>query len=458
MNTTNTLKINQYPQYVKQVIATYFSNPHNIIFIKKDETLLKEGFFNDKIFYVKEGQLRGYWFNENKQPIESFSAKAGSFIGLPSYFSDNHICLNTVTALQDSTLHYITLDQTVEEWDETHSLEEQFMPLVINEMIHRQVRLQQLSKERAKTQEILAHHEKMAALGTISAGIAHELNNSIAVIQHSNDWLSQTIQELLLLQDQQCRDVFVYGLEYGRKLSSREARKEIQEIMKRHRLDHHTVEMLVHIHAPEDQIKPLAKNQTLLKTLHHYWELGATLRDMQTASEMATHVVRSVKAIGSKSSKMQSSVDINETITKATTLLTSSLRLVDFQQDLRPLLVTTCAKGELIQVWVNLMQNALDSMFADSIENPSIHISSQMVGKNIEVKIRDNGNGIPSEFVHRIFDPQFTTKSGEAVVGLGLGLTIVHKIISSHNGTISVESQPGNTTFTVLLPAGGNYE
>lgn len=458
MDTPNSHHIDNYQDYLQNIIQQYFSRSQNTVSIGKDEILLKEGFFNDRIFYVQFGKLWGYWLDEKSNPIESFVATHGSFIGIPSFFSDNHISLHTVKAVEDSILTYLTAEQVSENKDQNSSLEEQFMPLVINELIHRQIHIQQLAKEKAKTQELLIQNEKMAALGTISAGIAHELNNSIAVIQHCSDWLSHTIQDLLVIQEPQYSEVFAEGLEFGRKLSNKQIRDSALTLSKQYRISQNTAEMLVHINASTDRIKQLTANPTLLKTLHSNWELGATIRDMQTASDMATHVVRSVKAIGTNSSKKDSNVDINETIDKATTLLTSSLRLIHVQCDLQPLSLILCAKGEMIQVWVNLIKNALDSMFADSIKNPTIQITSQMVENSIQVKITDNGSGIPSEFIHQIFDPQFTTKSGESSVGLGLGLTIVNKIITSHHGTIHVESQPGNTTFTVTLPTGGHHE
>lgn len=458
MNTIENAHSEPYRDYINRIVQTYFSNQENEILLRKNEVLLHEGQQNDKLFYVKKGKLKGYWLDEKHQKIESFESVHGSFIGIPSFFSDLHISLHTVTAIDDSVLHYITLSQPVEQWNNTQSLEEQFMPLVINELIHRQLHVQQLAKEKAQTQQLLAQHEKMAALGTVSAGIAHELNNAIAVIQHSNDWLSQTIKHILIQENPLNLDAFETGLKLGRTLSNKEIKAAAQVLMKQHKITQQMAEWLVPLQVESSQIKQYAAIPELPKTMHHFWELGATMKDMQTASEMAAHVVRSVKALGARSTKMQTGVDVNETIEKAVALLGSSLRLVEFHKELQPLQTITCAASELIQVWVNLIQNALDSMFDSTISHPKLSVSTAMEGQSIQVKITDNGNGIPQEIIHKIFDPQFTTKSGESTVGLGLGLTIVNKIITAHQGTVQVQSEPGNTMFTVTLPVGGQYE
>jgi signal transduction histidine kinase len=70
----------------------------------------------------------------------------------------------------------------------------------------------------------------------------------------------------------------------------------------------------------------------------------------------------------------------------------------------------------------------------------------------VQVVVTDNGHGIPTEHLERIFEPAFTTKSGRVEFGLGLGLQIVKDIVVRHNGSISVESEPGRTSFTVVLP------
>ena len=105
-----------------------------------------------------------------------------------------------------------------------------------------------------------------------------------------------------------------------------------------------------------------------------------------------------------------------------------------------------CYPDELNQVWTNLIHNAIQAM--ESKGTLTIDVKQQQ--ENILVSIIDSGKGIPAEILPKIFQPFFTTKpAGE---GSGLGLDIVKKIVDKHRGTISFQSVPGNTTFTVQLP------
>jgi signal transduction histidine kinase len=100
--------------------------------------------------------------------------------------------------------------------------------------------------------------------------------------------------------------------------------------------------------------------------------------------------------------------------------------------------------GELNQVWANLVDNALDVAKAD------IAISAARQGRNVVVRVTDDGPGIPDEIRARIFDPFFTTKP--VGKGTGLGLDIARRLVRHHQGEIAVDSHPGRTEFTVTLP------
>jgi len=102
--------------------------------------------------------------------------------------------------------------------------------------------------------------------------------------------------------------------------------------------------------------------------------------------------------------------------------------------------------GELNQVWVNLVDNALDAVGTAG----RVEVSARVEGGEVVVRVTDNGPGIPAEHRSRIFDPFFTTKPvGQ---GTGLGLDIVQKLVRRHDGEIDVESEAGRTRFSVRLP------
>lgn len=105
-----------------------------------------------------------------------------------------------------------------------------------------------------------------------------------------------------------------------------------------------------------------------------------------------------------------------------------------------------CYPDELNQVWTNLIHNAVQAMQGQG----TLDIAVSHQDQSVVVAITDSGSGIPEDLKERIFEPVFTTRpSGE---GSGLGLDIVRKIIDKHQGKITVDSQPGNTTFRIFLP------
>ena len=113
-----------------------------------------------------------------------------------------------------------------------------------------------------------------------------------------------------------------------------------------------------------------------------------------------------------------------------------------------------CRPGELNQVWTNLVSNAVEAM--DSKGTLTVQTDAPDP-KLVRVRITDTGAGIPPANLPHIFDMNFTTKRGQAQFGLGMGLVICRQIVTRHGGTITVESRPGHTCFTVELPVhGGN--
>ncbi|MGQ9854004.1 MAG: sensor histidine kinase, partial [Candidatus Oleimicrobiaceae bacterium] len=193
------------------------------------------------------------------------------------------------------------------------------------------------------------------------------------------------------------------------------------------------------------------------EALYYYWQLGATLRDMAVAAQHAAHVVKSVKYLATQDTTIEQQLDVNKSIGEALVLLSSPLRKVDLKLNLGELPPIAASKGELVQVWSNLIRNAVESLASQSAHRGEIVITSHATDEAIEVSVQDNGPGIPARVLPKIFQPNYTTKERGLEFGLGLGLTIVERIVSSYGGRLSVQSQPGRTVFTVTLPIRGGY-
>ena len=198
-------------------------------------------------------------------------------------------------------------------------------------------------------------------------------------------------------------------------------------------------------------LKGLQEDEEIAHRIYHFWEMGVALHDMRVASRHAVHVLNSIKQL-SVSDQERHPVNPEDTIHEALTLLKKLLSEVEVRYTPSELSQITANTGELVQIWVNIIKNACESMIHAGIENPVIEINTTTEKRNIRVSISDNGPGIPEDKLRKIFQPNFTTKKGGLSFGLGLGLSIVQRLVDSYNGRVEVSSTKGKTTFTIILP------
>lgn len=343
-----------------------------------------------------------------------------------------------------------------------------------NQTLERQVKertqeLFQTLQQLQAAQSQLIQSEKMAALGQLVAGIAHEINTPLGAIQASINNNSQALIESLVelpkLSQKLNPDlqfVFFSMLERARtnpqQLSTREQReykRQLTQTLKDYHIESHrkVADILVDIGIydyPESFLPILQhpEQEWLLNLTYNLARLQRNNQTMITAIERASKVVFALKnyARHDNSGKKQS-ILITEGIDTVLELYHNQLKrgieVTRIYQINHPF---ECYPDELMQVWTNLIHNSIQAMNGKG----TLKISVEEKETEFMIKITDSGCGIPSEIQARIFEPFFTTKPlGE---GSGLGLDIVKKIISKHQGEIAVESQPGTTTFTLCLP------
>jgi two-component system, NtrC family, sensor kinase len=331
--------------------------------------------------------------------------------------------------------------------------------------------LTQALQQLQATQEELIQSEKLAALGQLVAGVAHEINTPLGVIGSSirniNNFWHKDLEEFIVFLQELSRDRTQYFLsllqvsknkkEFA--LSSREQRKIRRDLsvqLAAHSIEKATMvaDSLVNIGIYEnlDDVLPILQDtegQTLLQMAYQLSSLQTSTRTIINASDRAAKIVFALKTYArydATGQKIKS--NIIEGIETALILYQSQFKQGievrrNYPDDLPFIL---CYPDELNQVWTNLIHNALQAM-----ENQGcLTLEVRQNDCIIEVKIADSGRGIPPEIQAKIFQPFFTTKPpGE---GSGLGLDIAKKIVNKHQGKISVESKPGKTTFTVSLP------
>ncbi len=336
--------------------------------------------------------------------------------------------------------------------------------------------LKQALAELEDSQQQLIHAEKMAALGQLIAGIAHEINTPLGAIQASagNNTKSFKAFEQNLpafikevpQKDKELLDALLKctlrKVENGVIYSTREERQqkkdilaflESQRIPKADMLSDYLLDMIVTEDLPD--IIDLLRSEhvmTIIKQAHNLSALARNNQTILTAINKASKVVFSLKNFSHHDSSGKKILsNINQGIQTVLVLYQNFLKQgCTVIEDFGELPDILCYPDELNQVWTNLIHNALYAM-----QNVgTLTIETHCENGQIIVRLTDSGMGIPDEIQDKVFNSFFTTKpAGE---GSGLGLGICKRIIDKHEGEISLSSRPGKTTFTVILPVLSN--
>jgi len=321
------------------------------------------------------------------------------------------------------------------------------------------------------TQRAYRQQEKLAALGKLSAGLAHELNNPAAAARRASDELGGAILEaqltaighderfsadereaLVTLQ----RETAAGTTTLLDPLALHDIEDELAGWLEDHGVEEpwEVAPALAAAGLDEDRLEELAgalDGHSLaggLGWLALTLELVGLAREIATSTGRISELVGAMKEYTYMDRATVGEVDVISGLENTLTILGPRLKGVTLRQEYEEKLPLIPGRGgELNQVWTNLIDNAIDAVDGDG----EITVRTHVEGSQVVVEVVDDGPGIAREAQVHVFEPFYTTK--EVGAGSGLGLDIVRRVVAAHEGGISVRSEPGETRFTVRLPA-----
>jgi signal transduction histidine kinase len=448
------LRLTAFEGLPEDQIAWFLSQSQELRY-KAGDTFSRQGDPADAMFVVLEGQIemRGELGGE----AISIPLTAGSVTGVLPFSRMKQF---TVTGRTVTDTHFLRFPATL-------------FPELVQKMPELAKRLVGLMADRIReTTRIEQQRDRLAGLGKLSAGLAHELNNPASAAKRAASQLRDILKKI--------KDA---SLELGRKNLTPAQKSEIEKLeaaftqhddpppdpLTMSDLEEQ-VDSLLRSHGQNDlwqlaadlarkNIKPevleslfaaldAGTARAALVRIAASVEIANLLNEIESSTSRISDLVGAIKEYTHMDQAPVQNVDIVKSLETTLTIMNHKLkRGVVVQRDYQriPLLVNSFG-SELNQVWTNIIDNAIDAMGGKG----ELRVRTYRDDNCAVVEIGDNGPGISPEVEAHIFDPFFTTKGvGE---GTGLGLDTVQRIVRKHRGNIQVDSEPGDTRFQVWLP------
>lgn len=420
------------------------------------EVGIEEGSPADRMFVVLEGEIRAV---RSKPGFPAWVVRAPNLTGLLPYSRMTHFPA-TIRAVGETRVAAMRAEDFPEMLDRFPMLR----PRLVSELADRIRRATQLQDQT----------EKLAALGKISAGLAHELNNPAAAVRRAASTLRDTFETFrvaaarldahLLTAEQRAaipaleRDLAKRAKPAAQmdSLERSDCEERIVACLTRHGVERawELAPALVDAGCEASWFEDIMARfpeealPDLLARVASSLTVDNLVSEIESAGTRIFDLVRVIKEYSYMDQAAEQEVDVHRGLENTLLMLKARWKhgvivKLDFDRSLPKL----CAHGsELNQVWTNLIDNAIDAMDGHG----ELTIRTAREQDRMLVEIRDTGSGIPPEIRDRLFEPFFTTKG--VGKGTGLGLETAARIVREHGGEITVDSAPGDTRFQIRLP------
>jgi len=433
----------------------WFISQSQELHLKAGESYSRQGDPADAMFVLLEGQLQGRGELGGETII--FDLKPGDVTGL----------------LPFSRMKQFTVSGRAETDSRALRFPASLFPDLVQKMPELTKRLVGLMSDRIReTTRMEQQRDRLASLGKLSAGLAHELNNPASAAKRATSQLRDILKQIkdashdlgrrdltpaqkseiekleasIIQRDEPPRDALTIS-DLGEQIDSlfrSHGQDDLWQLAAELARKNVKPEVLESLFASLDTDTARAALVRISASV----EVANLLKEIESSTSRISDLVAAIKEYTYMDQAPVQNVDVVKSLETTLTILNYKLRRgVELQRDYQriPLLVNSFG-SELNQVWTNLIDNAIDAMDGKG----ELRVRTYRDDSCVVVEIGDNGPGISPEIKSHIFEPFFTTKGvGE---GTGLGLDTVQRIVKKHRGTIQVSSRPGDTRFQVWLP------